>query len=147
VNPIVASVEDAILIATRSHRGQRYPSPGDEPYIFHPLRVMMEFRDPVDQMAAVLHDVVEDTDIGFGDLVEAGFLDVVVVAVDKLTHRTAECYDDYIERLAANEIARRVKTVDVRQNLANNRRLAGSVERDERIDRYERALTRLGAAW
>jgi (p)ppGpp synthase/HD superfamily hydrolase len=83
VNPIVASVEDAILIATQAHRGQRYPSPGDEPYIFHPLRVMMEFREPVDQMAAVLHDAVEDTHIKLGDLAEAGFPDDVIVAVDR----------------------------------------------------------------
>ena len=85
VNPIVASVEDAILIATQVHRGQRYPSPGDEPYIFHPLRVMMEFREPVDQMAAVLHEAVEDTDLTLGDLAEAGFPDDVIVAVDTLT--------------------------------------------------------------
>lgn len=107
----------------------------------------MEFSDPVDQMVAVLHDVVEDTDVELGDLVEAGFPDDVVMAVDNLTHRTGEWYDDYIERLATNEIARRVKIVDLRQNLSNNRRLARSVEHDERIDRYEKALTRLGAAW
>jgi (p)ppGpp synthase/HD superfamily hydrolase len=146
VNPIAASVEDAILIAARAHRGQRYPSPEDEPYIFHPLRVMMECSDPVDQMAAVLHDVVEDTDIELGDLIDAGFPDDVLVAVDSLTHRTGELYDDYIERLAANGVARRVKVIDLRQNLPNNRRIAGSGKKDERIDRYERALARLGAA-
>lgn len=107
----------------------------------------MEFRDPFDQMAAVLHDVVEDTDIELVDLMEAGFPDDVVVAVDNLTHRTDERYDDYIQRLAMNEIARRVKIVDLRHNLSNNRRLAASIERDERIDRYEKALTLLGAPW
>jgi (p)ppGpp synthase/HD superfamily hydrolase len=107
---------------------------------------MMEFRDSVDQMAAVLHDVVEDTYIELGDLVEAGFPEEVVVAVDNLTRRTDEGYDDYVERLATNEIARRVKIVDLRQNLSNNRRSAGSFEHDQRIDRYERALIRLGAA-
>ncbi len=105
----------------------------------------MEFCDPVDQMAAVLHDAVEDTDLILGDLAAAGFPDDVVVAVDNLTHQAGESYDDYIERLAINEIARRIKIVDLQQNLSNNRRLARSVERDERIDRYERALTRLGA--
>jgi (p)ppGpp synthase/HD superfamily hydrolase len=147
VNPIATSVEDAILIAARAHRGQRYPSPEGEPYTFHPLRVMMEFRDPVDQVAAVLHDVVEDTVIELGDLVEAGFPNDVVGAVDSLTYRTGESYDDYIERLAANGVARRVKIIDLRQNLSNNRRFAGSVEYDERIDRYEKALTRFGAVW
>jgi (p)ppGpp synthase/HD superfamily hydrolase len=107
---------------------------------------MMEFRDPVDQMAAVLHDVVEDTVIELADLVGAGFPDDVVGAVDSLTHRIGESYDVYIERLAANAVARRVKIIDLRQNLSNNRRVAGSVEHDERIDRYEKALSRLGVA-
>jgi len=146
VDPIVASLEDAILIATRAHRGQRYPSPEGEPYVFHSLRVMMGCRDPIDQMAAVLHDVVEDTDIELGDLVEAGMPNDVVLAVDNLTHRTGESYDDYIERLATNDIARRVKIVDLRQNLSNNRRWPRSVENDNRIDRYEAALARLDPA-
>ena len=88
----------------------------------------MEFREPVDQMAAVLHDAVEDTDLKLGDLAEAGFPDDVIVAVDNLTHQAGESYDDYIERLAMNEIARRIKIVDLQQNLSNNRRLARSVK-------------------
>ena len=66
------------------------PSPEAEPYIFHPLRVMIEFRDPVDQMAAVLHDVVEDTDREIRDLVDRGFPKDVVTAIDCLTHRSNE---------------------------------------------------------
>jgi hypothetical protein len=105
--------------------------------------MMMEFCDPVDQMAAVLHDVVEDTDIGLRDLVEAGFPGDVVAAVDSLTHRAGESYVDYIERLAPNDVARRVKIIDLRHNLANNCRLPGGANVVERIARYENALTRL----
>jgi len=104
----------------------------------------MELSDPVDQMAAVLHDVVEDTVIELAYLGDAGFSDDVVGAVDSLTHRSGESYEAYIERLAANEVARRVKIIDLRQNLSNNRRFTRSVHGDERIDRYEKALTRLG---
>src|SRR5207249_2972335 len=47
------SVEDAIALAAQAHRGQRCFTPEAEPYIFHPLRVMLSFLDaPVDQMAA-----------------------------------------------------------------------------------------------
>jgi len=106
---------------------------------------MIEFRDPVDQMAAVLHDVVEDTDCEIRDLVDRGFPKHVVTAIDCLTHRSNESYADYIERLSENDIARRVKIVDLRHNLVNNRRLADSVQTAERITRYEMALTRLGA--
>lgn len=145
MNPSAASVEDAIILATQAHRGQRYPSPEEEPYILHPLRVMIEFGDPFDQIAAVLHEVVEDTDCQIGDLVDRGFPSVVVVAIDCLTHRPNEVYADYIERLSANDVARRVKIIDLRHNLANNRRLSESSQTTERISRCEEALTRLGA--
>jgi (p)ppGpp synthase/HD superfamily hydrolase len=140
-----ASVEDAIILAARAHRGQRYPSPEGEPYIFHPLRVMIEFIDPVDQMAAVLHDIVEDTDREIRDLAHDGFPTDVVTAIDCLTHRSSESYDDYIERLSVNNVARRVKIIDLRLNLANNRRLLDSDETAQRMSRSESALVRLGA--
>ena len=57
------TVEDAIALAAKAHRGQRYPSPEAEPYVFHPLRLMLRFTDPVEQVASVVHDVIEDTDL------------------------------------------------------------------------------------
>ena len=128
-----------------AHRGQRYASPEGEPYVFHPLRVMLGFIDPVEQVAAVLHDVVEDTELTIADLVEAGYSPEVVAAIECLTHRFDETYEDYIVRLARNEVARRVKIADLEENLANNRRLPDSPAGRERIDRYTRALERLGA--
>ncbi|MGH9230352.1 MAG: GTP pyrophosphokinase [Acidimicrobiales bacterium] len=140
------SVEDAIALAARAHRGQRYPSPVREPYIFHPLRLMLSLANPADQIVAVLHDVVEDTGIELRHLVDAGCPPEVVAAVDSITRRADESYGEYIERVAGNEIARRVKLADLRENLANNLRLPPSPENVERIARYERALARLGNA-
>ena len=140
------SVEDAIALAARAHRGQQYSSPEAEPYIFHPLRVMLCLADPIEQVAAVLHDAIEDTELELSDLVGAGYSPEVVAAVDRLTHRAEESYEDYIDRVAANEIARRVKVADLRENLANNVRLLNSPENAARIIRYERALARLGSA-
>jgi (p)ppGpp synthase/HD superfamily hydrolase len=96
-------------------------------------------------MAAVLHDVFEDTSREIRDLVENGFPKDVVTAIDCLTHRSNELYEDYIERLSANDVARRVKIIDLRLNLENNRRLPDSGPTTKRITRYENALTRLGA--
>jgi (p)ppGpp synthase/HD superfamily hydrolase len=141
----VPSVEDAIALAARAHRGQRYPSPEREPYIFHPLRVMLSLDEPADQIVAVLHDVVEDTGVELGHLVAAGYPPEVVAAVHALTHRADESYVDYIERVAANEIACRVKVADLRENLANNLRLPPAPGNAERIARYEKALTRLAS--
>jgi hypothetical protein len=140
------SVEDAIALAARAHRGQRYSSPEAEPYVFHSLRVMLSFADPAEQIAGVLHDAVEDTDLELRDLAEAGYSAQIVAAIDSLTHRAEESYEDYIERVGANHIARRVKVADLRENLANNLRLSGSPGNADRIVRYVRALAQLGDA-
>ena len=113
-------MEDAIALAARAHGGQRYSSPEGEPYIFHPLRVMLTLADLEDQIAAVLHDAIEDTDLELADLTDAGYSAEIVAAIDSLTHRAMESYEDYIDRVAANEIARPVKVADLRENLANN---------------------------
>jgi (p)ppGpp synthase/HD superfamily hydrolase len=135
------TVEDAIVLAAQAHRGQRYSSPEAEPYIFHPLRLMLTLRDSVAQMAAVLHDAIEDTNLELHDLVDAGYPPELVAAVDALTHRPDESYDEYIERVAANRIGRRVKIVDLADNLANNRRSPDAPGNAERIRRYDKALT------
>jgi (p)ppGpp synthase/HD superfamily hydrolase len=139
------TVEDAIALAARLHSGARYPSPEAEPYIFHPLRVMLRFSDPDDQMAAVLHDVVEDTEITLDDLRRAGYRPEVVSAIDALTRRRHESYEQYIDRVGLNPIARRIKLVDVEENLANNRRSPDAPGNADRIRRYEVALDRLRA--
>jgi (p)ppGpp synthase/HD superfamily hydrolase len=102
------TVEDAIALAAKAHRGQRYASPEAEPYVFHPLRVMLRFTDAVEQIASVLHDAIEDTDLTIDDLVRAGYTADVVDVIDCLTHRDDESYDDYIDRVARNGVARRV---------------------------------------
>jgi len=106
---------------------------------------MLAFADSVDQMAAVLHDVVEDTEVELHDLEEGGYPSELVYAVDSLTRRPGEPYEQYIERVARNDIARRVKVVDLKDNLANNRRSPSAPGNAERIRRYEMALERLDA--
>jgi (p)ppGpp synthase/HD superfamily hydrolase len=65
------TVEDAIALAAKAHRGQRCASPEAEPYVIHPLRGMLRFTEPVEQIAAVVHDAIEDTDLAIDDLVKA----------------------------------------------------------------------------
>ncbi len=88
MRPASPRVEDAIALAARLHSGQRYPSPEAEPYIFHPLRVMLSFVEPAEQMAAVLHDAIEDTELELDDLVAAGYPAEVVGAIECLTQVT-----------------------------------------------------------
>ena len=92
------TIEDAIALATEAHRGQTRPD--GTAFILHPLRVMLSLRDEVDQVAAALHDVVEDTAITLDDLGERGYDAEVVEAVDRLTRREGESYEAFVERVA-----------------------------------------------
>lgn len=93
---------------------------------------MLEFGDPVDQKAAVLHDVVEDTDCQIRDLVDRWFPHRCRYGNRLSDTSTHEAYADYSERRSANDVARRVKVIDLRHNRANNRRLPESSETAER---------------
>jgi (p)ppGpp synthase/HD superfamily hydrolase len=137
------ALERAITLACWAHRGQRYPSPQAEPYILHPLRVMLAVQGCRAQMAAVLHDVIEDTEVGPDRLREADLPEDVVAAVVALTHRPDESYEQYIEKVACDGLAREVKLADLADNLANNRRLASTPDVVARINRYEQAVRRL----
>lgn len=95
------------------------------------------------QIAAVLHDVLEDTEVGTDDLVDAGLPADVVAAVVALTHRSGQTYEEYIEEVARDPLARVVKLADLADNLTNNRRLARSADVLARIRRYENAIRRL----
>jgi (p)ppGpp synthase/HD superfamily hydrolase len=139
----IPSVEDAIALAAKAHRDQRYPSSEAEPYIFHPLRVMLAFADAHEQMAAVLHDAIEDSDLTLADLVAAAYPPEVIEAIDCLSRRPGEQYRDYVERVAVNEVARRIKLVDLAENLANNRRAPDAPGNAQRILEYESAVVRL----
>lgn len=140
------ALEDAIALAADAHRGQIYPTASGEPFILHPLRVMLRVESTAERIVAVLHDLIEDTAYTLDDLRLRGYQDDVIEAVDCLTRRNGETYEHYIERVASNAIARRVKLADLAENLENNRRQPRTAQRAERIRRYERAQERLAAS-
>ena len=89
-----------------------------DPYIYHPQRVASHFSDqPLEEIVAWLHDVVEDTDVTLADIKEEGFPEEVVLAVDAMTKRPKEEYISYITRVLMNPIARRVKIKDLEDNI------------------------------
>lgn len=108
-------VEEAIGVATAFHEGQ--VDKNGEPYILHPLRVMLKFTDPIEQAAAVLHDIVEDTVISLPYLKSHGFPGRVLELVDLLTRKEGEMYMDYLERVVSDPTATRIKIADVEDNL------------------------------
>lgn len=109
------TLEDAIALAAQAHAGQR--DKAGQPYILHPLRVMLAQRDEATRMAAVLHDVVEDTAVTLGELQRRGYPDAVLQAVQALTKTPGEDRLAAAARAAANPIARQVKLADVADNM------------------------------
>lgn len=91
----------------------------------------------------MLHDVIEDTEVGPGRLREADLPEDVVAAVVALTHRPDETYEQYIGKVACDGLAREVKLADLADNLANNHWLASTPDVVARIDRYAHAVRRL----
>ncbi|HEV2147954.1 MAG TPA: HD domain-containing protein [Longimicrobiaceae bacterium] len=134
---MTASLEDAIALAVEAHRGQK--DRAGAPYILHPLRMMFRVETDAEKIVAVLHDVVEDTDWTLDDLRAEGFPEDVVTAVDHLTRREGEDYDEFVRRAAAHPVARRVKIADLEDNMDVRR--TGTVTDDdtERLTRYHRA--------
>ena len=88
----MSPLESAILLAVQSHQGQR--DKGGAPYILHPLRMMLRMRSEVEMIVAILHDVVEDTQHTLVDLQQAGYSEQVLEAVDCLTRRDGETYEE-----------------------------------------------------
>lgn len=137
----MATLEDAIALAALAHKGQQ--DKADAPYILHPIRVMLRVRSEEERMAAILHDVVEDSEHTLESLRAMGYPEAVVEAVECVTKREGESYEAFIERAATNPIARRVKIADLEDNLDLTRIKDPAVRDHERMERYRKALDRL----
>lgn len=115
------SIEDALRIALEAHEGQK--DLDGNPVILHPMTVAVAGRNREEQVAGLLHDVVEDTDFTFDKLLQRGVDDTIVDAIRLLTHTKDMTYEEYINRIATsgNEIAIRTKYNDLCHNLKRGR--------------------------
>ncbi len=127
-----------LLIATNAHHGQF--DRGGNPYILHPMKVMhyIKSEDEELQCIALGHDVIEDTDVTYKDLKEAGMTDRIIDGIRALTKVPGQTYDEYKEGVFANVDAMKVKLADLRHN-TDVRRLKGVSEKDiARMEKYHR---------
>lgn len=127
---------NAIALASEKHKGQF--DKGGMPYILHPLRVMHYLKsDDLELMAiAVLHDVIEDTDVTFEDLKNLGMSERVIAGVKALTKIPGQTPEEYLAVIKDNIDAIKVKLADLRHNM-DARRLKGVTEKDRaRLDKY-----------
>lgn len=127
-----------LLIATNAHAGQF--DKGGAPYILHPLKVMhyLKTDDEELQCIALGHDVIEDTDTTFQDLLDAGMSERVVAGIRALTKQRGQSYEEYQAVVYANPDAMRVKMADLRHN-TDIRRLKGIRDKDiDRMVKYQK---------
>jgi len=131
-------LEKAIAIAVNAHRGQT--DKVGQPYILHPLRMMLRLENENERIVAVLHDVLEDTAVTVDDLRREGFPEEILVALAHVTKREGEDYQAFVARAAGNSIARRVKLADLEDNL--------DVRRLETVgDKEAKRLSKYVVAW
>lgn len=134
-------IEDTVQIAAEAHRGQT--DKAGNPYILHPLKLMLEMDTEAEMKVALLHDVVEDSSYTANCLRETGFSDEVIDAVEHLTKRDGESYDEFVNRASKNEIAEKVKRADIEHNM-DITRLGEVTKKDfDRLEKYHRAWKNL----
>ncbi|MCC7410337.1 MAG: HD domain-containing protein [Gammaproteobacteria bacterium] len=130
----MSTLERAIEIAAQAHAGQR--DKGGEPYVLHPLRVMLRMATEEERIVAVLHDVVEDSEVTLDRLRSEGFSAAVVAAIEALTKHPGEDRLQAAARAARNPLARTVKLADNAEN-SDLSRIPDPTPRDhERLEQY-----------
>ncbi|WIJ25779.1 HD domain-containing protein [Devosia sp. RR2S18] len=136
----MSTLERALALAAESHAGQL--DKGGAPYILHPLRVMAAMTSNEERIVAVLHDVAEDCPAFPLSRLAAEFGDRIGHALDALTKRTGEQYSEYLDRVAANPLARAANLADIKDN-SNLERLGRHplAEDEERRAKYAVALS------
>ena len=133
-----SNIEKAISIALTAHKGQK--DKAGAPYILHPLRVMLAMATDLEKQAAVLHDVIEDGGITPENLRLEGFSEEVCSAVVALTKKPGEPYNQYLNRVNENPIARKVKMADLNDNMNLNRIKEPSQQDRKRMEKYKDAM-------
>lgn len=124
----------ALKIAYNAHHGQVDKS--GTPYIFHPYHLAEQMNDEISTCAALLHDVVEDTDITFEDL-EKEFPSEVIEILHYLTHEKGVPYLDYVQKIKENPIAVQIKLADIAHN-CDHSRFAGQVLSKEQQEYWKK---------
>ena len=128
----------AFDIACVAHAGQL--DKGGHPAYLHPVAVASRFQDEDLVAAALLHDVLEDSDYTPKDLLSLGIPKGVVFNVLTLTRMPGEQYFDYIRRVSQNEQAKQIKLADLEHNSDLSRLQIVTPRDKERTLRYRKAM-------
>ena len=127
----------AMVIAYNAHDGQVDKS--GVPYIYHPIHVAEQMDTEEECIVALLHDVVEDTNMTFEQLSEI-FSKEIIDILRLLTRKEEENYFDYILKIAKNPVAKKVKIADLMHNLDETRLNKITKIDIKRREKYKKAL-------
>lgn len=128
----------AMKIAYQAHQGQTDKT--GLPYIYHPIHLAEQMQDEATTCVALLHDVVEDTDITVEQLSQEGFPQEVLEAIQLMTHAPEVPYMDYVREIKKNPIASAVKLADLRHNSDMSRLDVVDDKAVTRVEKYHRAI-------
>ena len=131
----------AITIACDAHQGQS--SINGEPYILHPLRLLIKAKSNEEKIIAVLHDVIEKSNISLADLKNKGFDQNIISSIESLSRRRGESYVDYIARLMKNNISVKIKLLDLADNIKIHSENNDNGIYDAKINKYKNALKQI----
>ena len=128
----------ALKISFNAHKNQVDKS--GMPYVFHPFHLAEQMDDEYSVCVALLHDVVEDTDITIEELIIEGFPKEVINAIELMTHSDSVPYLDYVKIIKNNPIARKVKLADLMHNSDLSRLDKIDDKVLERVAKYKKAI-------
>ena len=128
----------ALRICYQAHKNQLDKS--GLPYVFHPFHIAEQMKDEDTTIAALLHDVVEDTYVTIDDLKKYGFSEEVISAISVMTHDPKVEYMDYIKRVKKNPIAAAVKLEDLKHNSDLTRLDEVTAKDIQRNEKYKEAI-------
>ena len=133
----------ALKISFDAHKNQVDKS--GMPYVYHPFHLAEQMDDEYTTCVALLHDVVEDTDITLDDLKKEGFPKEVTDAIVLMTHDDDVPYLEYVAKIKRNPIATSVKLADLKHNSDLTRLDEVDSKALERVEKYRKAIQILSA--
>ncbi len=131
-------IKTAMNIAFKAHLNQ--VDKNGYPYIAHPIHLAETMSSESATIVALLHDVVEDSEVTFDDIKNFGFSIEIIEALKLLTHDKNADYTEYIKNINSNPLAKEVKIADLKHNM-DLTRIENVSEKDiARASKYKKAL-------
>lgn len=131
----------AMRIAFEAHKNQT--DKNGMPYIYHPIHLAEQMSDEATTCVALLHDVIEDTDMTFEQLQREGFTAEIITALKLMTHDESVPYLEYVGEIKKNSVAATVKMADLKHNSDLTRLDHIDDKALIRADKYKKAIALL----